>query len=176
MTMSNVRRQGGMTLIELMLVLGLGMAIVIGGLIWYNSVKEAQRLGDGVRNLQSMTSAVRAMFAPQGNYDGLTEAVAMRASGFPAQMRTGTDGQMGHPWDESTNAVVIAVDSMNAPNDAFLVTWNNLPEAACTNLAAQTYTSYERLTIGGGNNRVTGIAQIATGCSGDSNSLTWRVR
>lgn len=175
------RKQSGITLVELMLVLGVGLAIIITGLLFYNNVTESQRLNEGVRNLQSVTSAARNMFSSQGDYRGLTEEVVMRASGFPQQMEGPAGDEMEHPWEDSADAVTMQEEDVNSTADAFSITFDNLPQEACVNLASQTYTSYDGLWVDNGvgsdANVIEGVADINTECDeGNNNALTWRVR
>jgi Tfp pilus assembly protein PilE len=178
----NFRRQAGATLIEIMMVVALMAVITIGALVYFNSANESSKVQDATAGLTAMTSVIRNQFATQGDYNGLTDTVAMKFGNVPESMlmRTGTGStstpsRFKHPWNQNTGAVTIASATTNVADDSFKITYALVPAASCVDLMTRTFRHFDIAQVGG--TTVTSVATITSACGTSGNvSLSWTAR
>lgn len=170
------KRQRGATLLELVMFIGLAALILIGGVSWYQTASEGQRVSEAISNLNAIAALVRNTFTTQNNFVGLNNAIISRSSQFPDKMRiAGSPEIIKSGWAQQ--GVDLAAATVLAPNDSFTITYNKVPEGPCIDFTSKVFRFFEQTTING--NEVTNAGEIASptsGCNGTENTIVYRTR
>ena len=144
------RGRRGVTLIEAVLFISIALGLIVGGLVFFQQASLAARTNDAVRSLSSIASETRAAYRTQDSFDGLNESVLISSGAVPtSQINTTPDpDEIVSEWNTrvdvdpspvslhatpgSFDPVVSATDA--PANKFFTITYNDIPEAACTRL------------------------------------------
>ena len=170
--MQKIKKQNGVTLLELLMVVGIAAVISVSALIFFKSTDESNKVAMEAKNVGTLASAIANMFAAQGSYDGLTNATLHGSNVLPDNMR-GAGGNIKHAW--AADGVVVSSEKLNATsyNDVFVITYSKVPDKSCVDLMSKTYASFVAATVNG--NAVTGVAAIPALCDqGLGNVLAWK--
>jgi type II secretory pathway pseudopilin PulG len=150
-TLQQLNKQKGATLLEIVMVIGIIAVIAISAMAYFNQANNSQRAVEEVKNIATLAGSIRNMFNTQGNFEGLENEVILKSNAFPDRMRVpGSDQLIKHGWAddgvevESENNIVSATN-----NDAFSITYKDVPEAACSDLVAHTVRYYMIVEVDG---------------------------
>lgn len=118
----------GVTLFESTLLIAVSLSITLGGLAYYQQAAEVDRTTLAVRQVTSLTSQVRAMYAGRPDFADLGADVVIAGGGAETGTITGMGDGLASPWGP--------IFLGPAPTDPrrFAVTMRELPVAACTRL------------------------------------------
>ena len=121
-------RKRGVTLIEAVLYISIALALIVGGLVFFQQASLAQRTNSAVRNISAIASETRGLYQAQSNFSGFTHAALINAGAVPSSIVNGNalQNEWGGP----------IVGGTNAATDAFTVTYENVPTAACVRLVS----------------------------------------
>ena len=156
------RRQGGFTLMEIMMVLVIGAVITIGGITWYQSSQARQQSTDAVRDLNTLVTVIRSVYNGQGDYNGLANATVTRASSFPQPLRVpGNAALIKSQWLD--DGVDLAAATQDTADDSFSITYKDLDDGACVDFTTQVYTYFDEVNVDG--TTVASVADIAGNCA-----------
>lgn len=171
----NKKGQAGYSLLEITMVAGIIIIFSVAVIIGYRIASDSTNLNKAVNNLNSLTAGVRNIFATQGDYNGLTNAVIVSSNSIPEDMRVpGNTTQIKSPW-ANNGITVTPVNVGGTADDGFEMKWNNVPRSACQDFVTKVYRSYT-VQVGGGA-AVTGVAGAATACNGTGNvTITFTTR
>lgn len=139
------KRQGrrGVTLIEAVLFISIALGLIVGGLVFFQQASLAARTNDAVRSISSIASETRAAYRTQDDFDGLDASVLISAGAVPtSQINQATD-EIISEWntDVTVTGSAAAISAAFTPalnadaNEFFVITYTDIPEAACTRLA-----------------------------------------
>ena len=118
--------QSGFSLLELLLVVGVGALLLLAGISTYRLVTSGNSVNDATRLLTTIKTETQRIYQGQAQYTGLNNALLNNAGAFPSGVVDGA-GQPKHSWG---NNIDVAVS--NAPaNDQFTITFTNIPAEAC---------------------------------------------
>ncbi len=176
------RTQEGLTLVETLIAVVIGIIILVGAFIVAGQVLSNNRLSNAETDIASIEGGVKQLYAGQGNYNGLTNQVAVNAGVFPVDM-VGT----GTPVDSWQGAVTLEPGtdvSANYGGD-FAIQMANVSQSACIKLATYQYGSWVAFSINGTSLYSPG-SPVAVGSSptplasgdctpGSTNTLLWIV-
>ena len=130
-------RKRGVTLIEAVLYISIALALIVGGLVFFQQASLAQRTNSAVRNISAIASETRALYQGQNNFDGFTQLSLINAGAVPSSLISGTSASptLTNEWGG-----LITADSTGATDtpahSGFRVVYPNLPTAACVRLTA----------------------------------------
>jgi type II secretory pathway pseudopilin PulG len=161
-------RKRGVTLIEAVLYISIALALIVGGLVFFQQASLAQRTNSAVRNISAIASETRGLYQQQNNFAGFTQAALINAGAVPTSLisGTGSSATLVNEWGGTIVAAPNAVltSPVLAANAGFTVIYPRLPTAACIRLTT---------TDGSGTGRVgSGIASIAFGAPGTGTTAT----
>ncbi|MCA3446241.1 MAG: hypothetical protein INF93_05900 [Rhodobacter sp.] len=126
-------RKRGVTLIEAVLYISIALALIVGGLVFFQQASLAQRTNSAVRNISAIASETRGLYQQANNFDGFTAASLINAGAVPTSLISGTN--LVNEWGGT-----IAAGSTGAtdtpPHSGFTVTYPSLPTAACVRLTS----------------------------------------
>jgi type II secretory pathway pseudopilin PulG len=167
------KREGGFSLLELLLVVGVGALLLLAGIATYRLVTQGTSVNEAVRVLTTLKEKTQRAYQGQRSYgtpgtDLVPTLVTMRA--FPAGVLDGNDTPR-HPWGDTIGIAV------NANAQQFDITFTGVPTDGCVNLGTtfdNDDTDFVQLRVGG--TPVTGelnATTLAGVCNQDANDLTW---
>jgi prepilin-type N-terminal cleavage/methylation domain-containing protein len=157
------KQQSGFSLIELSVVLvivtiGVLIALGRGDILFGRSDVQNE-----VVNVSDLKSKIDEIFSLQrGNYTGLGNATIINSGGIPPLMSVS-----GTTIRSKWGTVTIAPANSNTQ---YTITYNTVPQDACSTLVAKTFRTWTLVTIGG--TTITNAAQPAGVC-GASNTIVW---
>jgi type II secretory pathway pseudopilin PulG len=136
-------RKRGVTLIEAVLYISIALALIVGGLVFFQQASLAQRTNSAVRNISAIASETRGLYQQVNSFGGFDEGALINAGAVPTSLidTVPNPDQLKNEWGgritAGTNAAALpAVGSavILPINAGFCVIYPNLPTAACVRL------------------------------------------
>lgn len=138
----------GFSLIELLLVLGVLAILLVAAFVVYPQVRDRNQANAEVSNLTTIKANINNLYASRGgNYDGLTNEVAVNARAFPQNMVVG-DATAADAVQAAWGGVV-AVDE-GATAREFTITYNEVPQGVCLGLVSGAAGNFSGIEVGTG--------------------------
>lgn len=168
----NIKKQQGVTLIELLLGLGIIVVILGVGIIIYNQTQQGSRAYTAETGVLSLVAAVKTV-NPNPSYAGLSQSTIINAGKAPSNMVSGT--ALINPWGGS---VTIAPATYNGTaNAAFLMTYNDVPRSECNSLVNGVAQNFQVIAVGSttvkdvlaGTNPT--ATTVSNACNNDTNDI-----
>lgn len=127
--LTNAARERGISLIESVLYLVIALAVIVGGIVFFQQAQLSSGVTDTSRALVSISSETRGLYRNQrsfgANQDDLAPAL-LKAGAVPSNFQD-SNGNIVHPFGGNI--------SVEAYEDTFAVILDGLDEAACARLA-----------------------------------------
>ena len=165
---SNIKSQKGVTLLEVLAVVIIGILIIVGAFTLYGNAQNKQRENDVMTSLLTLQTNVRDLFYGVNDYGNnvVLNDVIIKSGGAPATFVQGAGNSRAlvSPFDNS-KAVTITGNSSE-----FDIEIEGIPETSCVTLAARSG-SFLRVEANGEN--VTSVATAASACDGDNNTIAY---
>lgn len=139
-------RKRGVTLIEAVLYISIALALIVGGLVFFQQASLAQRTNSAVRSISAIASEVRGLYQQSSNFAGLTEGTLISAGAVPSSLINGAALQ-----NEWGGAVVVAPNGAQtnfAASQGFTVVYRGVPREACVRLTTADVTGTGRVGSG----------------------------
>lgn len=136
------RKSKGFTLVEFILVAGL---VAVGLVVAFNSYQTSKittEVNTESRGLQSLNSKIKSIYAGRNSYTGISTAMLIAASAFPAAMVDAGAGTVANTWG---GAITVGVNAAAG----FDITYTLVPTAACIELVNAIGASYRTVTVAG---------------------------
>jgi hypothetical protein len=126
-------RKRGVTLIEAVLYIAIALALIVGGLVFFQQASLAQRINGAVRNISAMASETRGLYQSRPNFTGFTHQTLIDAGAIPSTMVTPTG--VVNEWGGTVRAGAVTLDDgSNMPNNGFRIFYDGIPPEACARL------------------------------------------
>lgn len=167
----------GMSLVELLLVVGLAAIILAGMFVAYNKVQSTNAANTESTNISTLRAGVKNLYGSSTSYNGLTNAVLLNARVVPDNMRDAT-GAVGATAITNSfgGAVVVTPTTFGTgaqPDNAFQIVYPRVPADVCAKLVVAVAQSFDRVVAGAqtvkDTSAATGnainVANAATGCN-----------
>lgn len=165
-----IKREKGVTLLEVLAVVIIGILIVVGAFTLYGSAQDKQRESDVMTSLLTLQTNVRDLFYGVNDYSGGEEgdlnSVIIASGGAPSTFVKGSGDtrELVSPFD-TTQPVTITGEGSE-----FSIAIAGVPQSSCVSLATRNG-SFLRVKVGG--KEVTSAADAADQCSAGSNTVTY---
>ena len=158
---ANVQGQKGFTLLELLLVVGVGSLLLIGGIATYRLVTEGNRANDTSKMVLTMKQELQTLFQGGSSYPAGDLEDSLTASGaWPTGGRS--------PFNTAVTAT--------GAGATFEIEIEDLPRGACVKIVRSIYGTGQEISLDGGATGVTaanaGTSAVAA-CPDDVNTITW---
>lgn len=130
----NKTKQAGVTLIEALSVILIGILLLVGGLALYGNTQSKQRESELISSIMTIQTNVRDLFYGENNYgtnEDITETL-IDAGGVPGSMIDSAGTGLSSPYDSSKEVVITG----NASK--FTISIEGIPKASCIALATKT--------------------------------------
>ncbi len=139
-------RKRGVTLIEAVLYISIALALIVGGLVFFQQASLAQRTNSAVRSISAIASEVRGLYQQSSNFDGLTEGTLISAGAVPSSLINGAALQ--NEWGGAVTVGPNAAQNNFPANSGFIVTYAGVPREACVRLTSADVTGTGRVGSG----------------------------
>ena len=177
-TLLRNKKQKGFSLLELLLVLGIIAALVVGAFIVYPKVQASQRAEAESKNIATIQAGVKSLYTSASSYSGLTNTVAVSAKIFPDNMLSGSGTTTVVNTFKGPVTVAEATTGPSATaGSSFTITYGDVPAAECTKIVTAAAGNFYAAGVGtAGNVKAAGgvldVAKTATQCNTGGNSNT----
>ena len=131
--------ENGRSMVEMLGVLAIIGVLSVGGIAGYSKAMNKYKINKTTDQVSMLVANIRTLFSSQGNYEGLTNAQAIKFGVVPNDMYTPKSGSA--EITEITNAfggaVTIAASGGRAEddNEAFTIVYSGLTSEACITIA-----------------------------------------
>ena len=143
-----IKNENGRSMIEMLGVLAIIGVLSVGGIAGYSKAMIKYRINKTIEQITLIAGNVRTFFAPQRNYEGLTNAVIKKAKLVPDEMWNG--GEIKNVWG-GTIWLEQADKSLTNDHKAFSLQMDPdpvIPMEACIELTSQDWSSAGVTSIG----------------------------
>ena len=89
------KKQAGMTLIEMLMVIGIGTLIIVGGFLLFGRASEQSKANQMIKDYSAIKSAVTSVYSQQPSYGDATSDITMtiaQSGALPKSLLTLTGG------------------------------------------------------------------------------------
>ena len=190
---SSMKNQKGLSLIELLVVIGLAAVVIATALSAYQTTSDANKVSQAVKDLGALNAGVKSAFAASPNFSGVTSEVAYKLGIVPSNMKADPANNL----IESGFGTVLIADGTGAGDAGaptlpgtsnttrlFSITFQNVPEESCNKFVTQTSASAELISINStfvkdqaSGDTVADIAEVTANCNQPANNeITWGFR
>lgn len=161
----DLQKQKGVTLIEVLAVVIIGVLIIVGAFTLYGNAQNKQSENATMTGIMSIQANARDLFYGQG-YGDLDTPTMISAGGIPSSFPVGDDGSgttvVNHPLGG-----VITLGPNGDTNSQFDITVSGIPTATCITMAGRN-SGFIEVTVQG--DPVESSAQAANSCVADGES------
>ena len=132
--------ENGRSMVEMLGVLAIIGVLSVGGIAGYSKAMNKYKINKTTDQVSMLVANIRTLFSSQGNYDGLTNAQAIKFGVVPNDMYTKSDGtDMHNAFNGNvtiTAAKARAADGdSNSGKEAFIIEYAGLSSEACVTVA-----------------------------------------
>lgn len=169
----------GFTLIEILLVVGFIALAGIGIYVVYNKVQTGNAANTEARNLDTLRAGVKNLYGGTVNYGTLTQTVLLQGRVVPDNMRDATGANIINSFG-GTVTVAPATFGGGAANNAFTITYPNVPLDVCSKFVTVGGNGFNKVVVGtttvkdtsAATGNVLDVAGTAAACNGATGSIT----
>lgn len=162
----NLKKQAGLTLIEILIVLVIAAGLLFGIFYLVSQANERSIVRDEVQSYNTMANDARTSFRKQGDYAGVAGSVLIQLGIVPPTMINGTAIRSG--WN---TAITVAPINLNGTaNDGMEFSYS-VPRTSCPNFIDGVTNSAARISIDGevvknvpANLTTVNVADVASAC------------
>ena len=142
----SLKKQKGVTLVELMLGLVI-IAVVLGiGILVYQKVQASSRAYRASAGILALTAGVKGIYTTPV-YTNISPTVLIQANKAPTDMVTSAT-TLGSLW--GGNVLLAAVNYNGGTNNAIQITYPSVPANECNSVLASLAPNFQKITAGSG--------------------------
>lgn len=176
MTKTQSRREGGFTLLELLLVIGVAALLLIGGIATYRLVSDGNKTTEATRLLLTIRQESQVIAQQQGGkYDDIEFDSTASNTSSPLVITGVLRDQQRNPFNGD-----IFIDPVTSPA-GLSVTFTNVSQSACLKMMQAVNNPTEVISVGAGTTTYTAAsgdlpmtaADAATACNQPLNEVEW---
>lgn len=150
------RNQGGFSLVEILLVLGIIAILAIAAFIIFPQVQAANRANAEQANVTTITAGIKNLYGATRDYGTATTAIVNQARIFPASMNGGdfsAAAAINSSWDGAVTVIgasdiLGAAPSATAADRFFTITYAAMPSEVCSRLVPGLVQNFEAIYVG----------------------------
>lgn len=146
--MNNTKRNQGFSLVEILLVIGIIIALAIAAFILYPRVQSSQQANAEGQNITAILAQTKQVFS-NGLYDGLTNDVANSARIFPSSMNGNVNAAGTAIKNVWGGAVTIADPNAALGDRQFTLKYVGVPSEPCSRLVSGVGNNVDRVFVKG---------------------------
>lgn len=166
-------KQLGFGALEVMIALLVGALAIVGAIGWYQKLMSSNNNQDELSNVTSIITNTRNLRTTSGYGTSGTNLLPAlnKAGGIPDAMSVSSSNVVSNAWGGTV--------TVTSNGTWFTVSYNGVPDENCVFLATKGAISKTIQTSINGGSTITGevtAAQANSGCSTDSNTISWITR
>lgn len=128
----SIRNKKGFSLLEILLTLGIIAALIISAFIIYPKIQSSQRAEMEAKNIATIISGVRSLYAGKQNFAGLNNTVAINADIIPVSMvPVGSTSTITNQFKGNVRLYVSNFGIEGVANSSFTLIYSNIPAEEC---------------------------------------------
>jgi prepilin-type N-terminal cleavage/methylation domain-containing protein len=139
------RKQGGFSLVEILLVLGIIALLAIAAFIIFPQVQAANRANTEQANITTMAAGIKNLYGATRNYNGITARTLIQARIAPSSMY-GNDTTATALTSAWSGAVTVA--AAGTGDSQFVISYAGVPSEVCTRLVPGLLANFQTVTVG----------------------------
>ncbi len=161
--------ENGRSMVEMLGVLAIIGVLSVGGIAGYSKAMNKYKINKTTDQVSMLVANIRTLFSTQGDYEGLTNAQAIKFGVVPNEMYSSSNSST----DEITNAfsgyvTIISAQARygdNSDNGAFIIEYGGLSAEACVTIVTGDWGSGQSsglIGIAAGNGTVSSGGSLGT--------------
>ena len=158
--------ENGRSMVEMLGVLAIIGVLSVGGIAGYSKAMNKYKINKTTDQVSMLVANIRTLFSSQGNYEGISNASAIKFGVVPNEMYDSSDSTGSTMKNAFNGAVTITSDAARSGQtgvkDAFIIEYNGLSEEACITIATGDW----------GSGQSSGLIGIAAGVATDGSAGT----
>jgi len=157
-----IHRQGGFTLIELMLTLVIIGSILAFVFTMFHHTSSKEKVQQASTLIEELQSGIESLYSSNPNYTNLTTKIAIEAHAVSKANVVG--GNIITPWySNNTDSIITLAPAANTGQ--FTITLADIPSKACIGIG-KTYINSDGAIVTANGTAVTSISSLASSCNG----------
>ena len=176
--LKNNKVKKGFTLVEILLVVGFIALAGIGIYTIYSKVQVSNQANTESRNLDTLRAGIKSMYGGSPNFASITNTVVNNARITPDSMRDAADASIiTNTFGGVVTITPTTLGAAAAANNAFSITYANVPGAVCSKLVSSAGVQFNTVTVEGSPVKIFGtttamdLAEMAIACNGDERTI-----
>jgi nitrate/nitrite transporter NarK len=151
-------------------IIAIGLAVVPG-------IIASNRANAEISEVPSVVAKIQKLYNNQSSFSGVTTGQVAALSVYPDQEASAVGGTITDRWG---GAVTVASGTLKVAGDSVILTYNNVPQAECTQIVPGVANSVRVITIGGTSVKADGqavnLTTVGSQCAAGStaNTITYQ--
>ena len=137
----NTNNEIGRSMIEMLGVLAIIGVLSVGGIAGYSKAMQKYRINKTIEQITLIAGNIRAFFAPQMSYTGLTKAVIKKAKLVPDEMLELNENGSIKQINNAFGGEVGLENNYWLGHNGFYIAIGSLPQQACIEIVTQDWKS-----------------------------------
>ena len=179
--MCRTTNQSGRSMIEMLGVLAIIGVLSVGGIAGYSKAMMKFKINKTIDQISQIVANTRTLYARQKNYGNLSGKILYKANLAPKEMFDDGSGSysMTNPFGGHVTVKAATKNKSAYDNKAFIVSFYDIPEEACIELATQDWgsdTSSGLIAISAAANGLSSYIEASVGindCQGGTTYLNY---
>lgn len=149
-TLLRKKNKKGFSLLELLLVLGIIAALIVGAFIVYPKVRSSQQAEAESKNIATIKANLLALYAPVADVTGVNNTVGINAQIFPDNMLIKTGGTVSDVVNSFKGKVTLSSTNYASMGKVFInVSYAGVPQDVCAKLVSAVSGTMDQIVIAG---------------------------
>lgn len=171
------RNQGGFSLVEILLVLGIIAILAIAAFIIFPQVQASNRANTEQTNITTLAAGIKNLYGATRNYNGVSATVVNQARIAPASMNGGDPAATALSSSWSADVAIAPSAAVAGPpaipaGRAFTITYSAMPSEVCTKLVPGLLQNFEAIQVGSTNlTKTTAPGAVVTACNAGAGTV-----
>lgn len=164
--------QGGWAMMETLVAVIIGLLLIIGVFVYYQMATTGTNISEMRQNVMVSKANVERLFRGQSTYDGLDNALAVRAKLVPSSMVVGDPSTSEDIRTPFGGAVTFApAAGTGAADSHFSIELEAVPQEACIELATYSRTDWVFVEVGGTEVAFDSVGEASAACTELNNNV-----
>lgn len=148
MKINALKNKKGFSLLELLLVMGIIAALIVGAFVVYPKVRASNNAATESKNIALIQSSARSLYAAKGNYNGLYTTVLTKADLIPKSMIN----KNGYPVNSFGGVITVMAEAINGRVDTgFMISSSGFPPAECIKIISSVASNFYMVRVNSSN-------------------------